>query len=678
MKTVDPTEHLRGVALPAREFTRRHVPVAWPFVALLLTLISALLLGRAALAATPVKVEVSVRDVIGSGGVPRVFGFSGNVWYTPEAFGAGLDQRILGMPRPGLLRLSLGDQVLQHATSFEDLQRRLETLGLNDFLRKFHANGGRVLIGIDGMPRWASSNPSTDVRKGTNLPMFRGSAPADYALWSRIVEAAVQHFNNKLKLNAYFEAWNEPNFYYSGTNEQFMRQYTATVLGARRADPNALVGGPAVSELVGATTGGESTQTEADKLRIVGQMLDHRYLMTQFLQHAARTPLPALGLARLPVDFFSWHSFYVDPTRHYELVVPYIRKALKANGYSANTPIFNTEWNIAPDLPYPEGDLNATEVGAAYAASTLIAMHEAGVAAQTYQMIVDPGVAGHYGGMFTNWGVPRASFQAFRMFSMLRGQQVRTRSTDRWVKTVAFADGDTLYLLVASLVPSAKMLVSDDATLKSLPNEEFTRSLVRDGLVGQVARGAGLPASAAGRVREIESDAEQRVKSDTSRANERRRGLALEIDVGDFGRPRSATRYLIDATHGNVYPQLAKAKGLLEAQEKSGAVSPSRLRDALGKAGLSAIAADELLAALGRGLGFEEAQQVLPSVQRTPAREAVSQTMRDAVARRQALLQEIEGWPGAGLSAEPLDWPRSGGLKLDLQGNSVLLLVLRK
>ena len=85
-----------------------------------------------------------------------------------------------------------------------------------------------------------------------------------------------------------------------------------------------------------------------------------------------------------------------------------------------------------------------------------------------------------------------------------------------------------------------------------------------------------------------------------------------------------------------------------------------------------------MLAALGRGLGFEEAQQVLPSVQRTPAREAVSQTMRDAVARRQALLQEIEGWPGAGLSAEPLDWPRSGGLKLDLQGNSVLLLVLRK
>lgn len=671
---------MRPLSLMSLTFDLRALrPRHWlePF-AVLLILLSGLLFGRSAVAASPVKVEVSARDVVGSGGVPRVLGFSGNVWYTPEAFGAGLDQRILGMPRPGLLRFSLGDQVLQHATSMEDLQRRLDNLGLNEFLRKFHANGGRVLIGIDGMPRWASSNPSTAIRKGTNLPMFRGSAPADYALWSLIVETAVQHFNGKLKLNAYYEAWNEPNFYYSGTNEQFMRQYTATVLGARRADPNALVGGPAVSELVGATTGGESAQTEADKLRIAGQMLDHRYLMHQFLQHAARTPLPEVGLARLPVDFFSWHSYYVDPTRHYELTVPYIRKALKANGYSVNTPLFVTEWNIAPDLPYPEGDLNATEVGAAYAAATLIAMHEAGVDAQTYQMFVDPGVPGHYGGMFTNWGVPRASFQAFRLFSMLRGQQVRTRSSDRWVKTVAFADGDTLYLLVASLVPSAKMLVNDDATLKNLPNEEFTRSLVRDGLVGQVVRGAGLPPAAARRVREIESDAEQRVKSDTARANERRRGLTLEIDVSDFGQPRSATRYLIDASHANVYPQLAKAKSLLEAQEKGSALSPSRLRDALGKAGLSGSVADELLAALGRGLGFEEAQRVLPSAQRAQAREALALTMRDLVAKRQTLLQEIEGWPGAGLSAEPLDWPRSGGLKLDLQGNSVLLLVLRK
>jgi hypothetical protein len=661
------------IKLPTLRASRRLAPLA----VLLLALLSGLLGGRPAAAASPVKVEVSAGDVVGRG-VTRVFGFSGNIWYTPEAFGVGLDERILSMPHPGLLRFSLGDQVLQHATSFADLQRRLDNLGLNDFLRKFHAAGGRILIGIDGMPRWASANPSTEIRKGTNLPMFRGSGPTDYALWSRIVEAAVQHFNGRLKLNAYYEAWNEPNFYYSGTNAQFMRQYTATVLGARRADPNALVGGPGVSELVGATTGGESTQTKADKLRITEQMMDHRYLMHQFLQHAARTPLPELGLARLPVDFFSWHSYYVDPTRHYELAVPYIRKALKANGYSANTPLFVTEWNIAPDLPYPEGDLNATEVGAAYAATTLIAMHEAGVDAQSYQMFVDPGVPGHYGGMFTNWGVPRASFQAFRLFSMLRGQQVRTRSSDRWVKTVAFVDGDTLYLLVASLVPSAKMLVNDDATLKNLPNADFTRSLVRDGLVEQVVRGAALPAPAALRAREIERDAEQRVKSDAARANERRRGLALEIQIGDFGQPRSATRYLVDASHANVYPQLAKAQRLLETQEKRSAVNPSRLRDALSQAGLTASEANELLATLGRGLDFDQAQRVLPAGQRARAREVLAQAVRDVVSKHRALLQEIEEWPGAGLSAEPLDWPPHGALKLDLQGNSVLLLVLRK
>ena len=351
---------------------------------------------------------------------------------------------------------------------------------------------------------------------------------------------------------------------------------------------------------------------------------------------------------------------------------------MKANGYSANTPLFVTEWNIAPDLPYPEGDLNATEVGAAYAASTLIAMHEAGVDAQTYQMFVDPGVADHYGGMFTNWGVPRASFQAFRLFSMLRGQQVRTQSSDRWVKSVAFADGDTLYLLVASLAPSPKMLVSDDATLKNLPNEDFTRSLVREGLVEQLVRGAPLPASAARRAREIESDAEQRVKADTARATERHGGLALEIDLGDFGPPRSATRYLIDATHANAYPQLAKAQRLLEAQDKRAAVNPAQLREVLGQAGVSPGSADQLLAALGRGADFDEAQSVLPSGQRAPAREALAQTVQGAVSKRRALLQEIEELPGASLRAEPLEWPQRGSLMLDLQGNGVLLLVLRR
>jgi hypothetical protein len=634
-------------------------------------------LASAATAAERVRLQV---DAGRSGGaaVPRVFGFSGNIWWTPEAFGVGLDERILAMPRLGLLRLSLGDQVLQQATSFEDLERRLAALPLNDFLRRHHAAGGRILVGLDGMPRYASANKSTELRKGPNLPMFRGSPPADFAEWSRIVEAVVRHFNGKLKLDAYYEAWNEPNFYYSGTNAQFMRQYTATVLGARRADARALVGGPCVSEIVVATTGGESTQQQADKLRITEQMLDHRYLFRQFLEHAARTPLPELGLARLPVDFFTWHAYYADPTRYYELVVPYLRKAFTEHGLRADTPMFVTEWNIAPDLPYPEGDLNATEVGAAYAATSLMAMHEAGVDAQTYQMYVDPGVPGHYGGMFTNWGLPRASFQVFRLFTMLRGKQAPVRSDDRWVKAVAFADGDTLTLLVSSLVPTPKMLRNDEATLKNLPNAAFTRGLVRDGLVEQVARGAPLPAAAARQAREIDTQAEQRVQDDTRRAAGRRLGLTLEIDLSGFGAPRQATRYLVDNSHANLHPQLGKANRELEAQNKRTAPSAHRLRDALRAAGVSHGAADELLAALDRGRSFDDAEGLLPQAQRAPARRALEQTVRSAVTQRQDLLRAIENWPGVGLREEPVDWPARGPMTLDIEGNSVLLFVLRR
>ena len=38
--------------------------------------------------------------------------------------------------------------------------------------------------------------------------------------------------------------------------------------------------------------------------------------------------MPELGLKRLPVDFFSWHAYYVEPSAYYRQVVPAIRSAL--------------------------------------------------------------------------------------------------------------------------------------------------------------------------------------------------------------------------------------------------------------------------------------------------------------------------------------------------------------
>lgn len=628
-------------------------------------------------AAERVRVEVATGEVVRNS-APALFGFGGNIWWTPEVFSAGVAERILGMPHLGMTRLSLGDQVLQHATSLEDLKRRLAELPLNDFLRKYKAAGGKVLLILDGTPRWISADKSTELKKGPNLPIFRGSPPSDFRQWADVVEAVVRHFNGKLGLNAYYEAWNEPNYFYYGSSEQFFRQYMHTVLGARRADPRALVGGPCASEFMGATTGGETVKNDADKLRITEQVMDHRYFFRQFLDYAASTPLPELGMARLPLDFFSWHTFYIDPTRYYAATVPYIRAALAKSGYPEATPIFTTEWNIAADPPYPEGDLNATEAGAAFVATSLIAMNEAGVDAQAFQMYVDPGVKGNYGGMFTNWGVPRASFQVFRLFSMLRGKQVRSSSSDPWVKSVAFADGDTIYLMVSSMVPSPKMLKDSQATLQNIRNESFTRSLVRERLVESVVKGAPLPPARANQVRQIEAEGEQSSKDNTDRAASRKAGVSLEIALAGLKTPRQVRRYLIDSQHANAYPQLAKATRLLEDEERRGEPMPSRIQQGLAAAAIPRRSADSLVGALRGGKPLDEAIDAIPDEHRGAARRAVEQVVSSAVAQRKRLLEEIENAPGAGLREEPVSWPEGGTLRIDIEPQTAVLFILQR
>lgn len=255
-------------------------------------------------ASTPsVKVKMSV-DTHGAKSPPSVLGYSGNVWYIPNAFEAGVADKILGMNRLSIARISLGNQIFADATSFDDLEKRLNNYPLDEFLRRFSAAGGRVLFILEGTPRWLSSEKSTKKISGPDVEAFRMSPPQDYREWSRVVEAIVRHFNGKLGLNAYYECWNEPNYYYRGTPDEFFKQYYYSVLGARKADSHALIGGPSVSEILTVGTAGTKQDTPQDKLQLLTRFLEQQYFFKQFLDFSSRTPIPELGLKRLPVDFF--------------------------------------------------------------------------------------------------------------------------------------------------------------------------------------------------------------------------------------------------------------------------------------------------------------------------------------------------------------------------------------
>jgi len=626
--------------------------------------------------AQTVRVEISPESVIARD-VPRVLRYSGNIWWIPKVFAVGVAQKILDMKPPGMARISLGDQILQQAQSLSDLRRRLERYPLNDFLRKYKDAGGKVLFILDGVPRWMSSDKSARQLESPTQPIFRMSPPADYREWSKVVELIVRHFNGRLGLDAYYESWNEPNWYYLGTAEQYFRQYYYSVLGARRADPKALIGGPGISEFIGTTTRKLGKPSDADKLDETRKSLRQRYLFKQFLDYAGRTSVPELGLKRLPVDFFSWHSFYFDPTIYYELVIPVIRDALAAAGYPRNTPLINTEWNIAAVPPYPEGDVNANEVGAAFVATSLLAMNEAGVNGQIFQMYVDPGVKGYYGGTLTNSGIPRANYNAFRLFSRLNGQQLKVRTSDSWVRCAAFSDGTRIYVLLATFVPTAKMVTDTLRLRAALEMADFSRSLADAGLDRALSRGQKLPKSFVPRAREFAELYKTMGEVIARKAKAWKGGVDLEIALsGSKWRAGKVTRYLIDATHSNIYKDLPSAEKFLVAQvSRRGAGINERLAARLRDIGLGEKSIRELNVKIKNGEPLAQAAAKIAPGRGAAVTQAYAKAVGEANEVYTSVLAEIENWKSARLHSEVLTWPSSGNLKIRSEPYSVQLLV---
>ena len=622
--------------------------------------------------AQAVRIEVTADKTVAQR-VPDLFGYGANFWWIPHIMEAGLGQRILDMGHLGMTRVSLGDQILTHATSMEDLRARLENYPLNDFLRRYAKAGGRIMFILDGVPIWLSSNKSTKKLPDPNVTVFRISPPSDYEEWSRVVETIVRHFNGKLGLNAYYESWNEPNWEYLGTTQEYHKQYYYSVLGARRADPKARIGGPAFSEFLGVGTRGDPHKSDADKTRLGNMVLEQNFAFKQFLNYAARTPLPELGLARLPVDFFTWHGFYIDPWSYYQLVVPAFRSALEAAGYPRQTPLINSEWNIAPVPPYPEGNLNANEVGAAYVAANLLAMHRAGVDYQIFQMYQDPGVKGYFGGTFTESGIARANFNTFRLFSRLKGAEVQTRSSDPWVAAAAFRDESNLYLIVSTLVPTPKMTEHTAQIRNVLPNEEFTKAVARAGGVAK----RDLPEPLARKAQQIDEQT-KKVTSDIARkAASRKSGFTIEIELSGV---RSAggkvTHYLIDSKHSNIYNDLAKAERHLaeQTQQHQKQITQqvaARLRDA----GVPPETVKRLEATKGNDKAGREAISALPDAQRKAVTAVLADVVKDVRNQYSETLREIENWPSARLHEESIAWPTSGKFTLDSEPYAVHLFV---
>ena len=145
----------------------------------------------------------------------------------------------------------------------------------------------------------------------SNLKMYSNwnTKPKDMDAWKRINEDYARHWREKGCKVKYYEIWNEPDLqpvFFNGPKEDYFEIYKYGSQGVKQGDPDAMVGGPAISFNVS--------------------------WVVPFLDYVKENSLP--------LDFFSFHT-YGEPSR----MIEEIRNILKDREELCTVDTLITEYN---------------------------------------------------------------------------------------------------------------------------------------------------------------------------------------------------------------------------------------------------------------------------------------------------------------------------------------------
>jgi len=284
------------------------------------------------------------------------------------------------------------------------------------------ATGAKPIVSLCIKPRVLYPQVNDDI-----------SEPNDYAEWEELIYQVVKHCNQDRKYG--IEQWiltNEADIGEPGgvpfkflTRESYLRYYLHTASAIRRADPQAKIGGPSPAN---------SDSHQVDDL------------------------LAAAAEGQVPLDFLSFHGYNNDPEQHGRMVES-MRAKLAKYPSLGQLPTFNDQWNM--DLSNPV--LNPY-FQPAFILETTLAFHKAGLSGSAYYQIRDyfvdpalflcllspPGVAfmahwwnemPQYDGLYDNQDRVRPAYYAFKLLSLIKGEQLPVTGTIPDVKVLAARGG---------------------------------------------------------------------------------------------------------------------------------------------------------------------------------------------------------------------------------------------
>lgn len=480
-------------------------------------------------------------------------------------------QAFLALPgRLGTVRLTL-EPILADASG-PDAYRAELARGARH-LKALTDRGAELIITIARMPRWLASSQEDTLAGPFGFSRREASPPRDYKVFEQLVYETVLVLNRDHGLSPLYEFWNEPNGrnFWIGTQDELFRTYAAFVAGARRADPEARVGGPAVGSW---------------DARWEGAPNDSGPFLKAFFRYASSPPVGVGHGGRLPIDFVSWHNFGVTPEEGWEGVTE-IKRWLAGAGYSPGSPQVVDEWNrwgTFPDWFDPTRD---GALGAAYIPAALHEMDRAGVTFQAYAGLQDFNVPrrgeafiGDFGLLTRQPLIKKAAFHVMNMLALLEDTRVQISVSPEVV------DAEGLGVLATGRPGRVVALLH---RFGGEPTGALIRSLRRSGYrtLGEL----GLPAERVGGfVRRETQLSPSEASPEVRLALERARAVAekvrdaptpevtLRLQIQGWTEPVRYRIYRVDKEHGNPAETYQAARRAGRAHD--GALHAARQREA--------------------------------------------------------------------------------------------------
>lgn len=270
--------------------------------------------------------------------------------------------------------------------------------------------GMKPFVELSFMPRLLASGPATIFNYQGNI-----TPPKSYSGWAELIEHLARHLVNRYGIRDVstwnFEVWNEPNleYFWSGTQQEYFQLYEAAAKAIKSVDVCLRVGGP-------------STAANA----WVDEML-------QFCRQSGA-----------PIDFISTHHYPTDVALGHNLdmetsmsKVPrgvLANMARQVRQQVGKIPLYYTEWSNSPSSrdPYHDGPYSAAFIMKTIADNSgIVDLYSYWTFSDIFEELNFCSTPFHGGfGLLNIHGIPKPSYQAFRLLHLLGEERVSVMPDD--------------------------------------------------------------------------------------------------------------------------------------------------------------------------------------------------------------------------------------------------------